>query len=229
MKKIIIILTILVSIFSFISCEKETEDIATGIVYYPVFVNSGQQLNVVAVGESFTVPEVKVFDGPIDITAQADVEGTIDLATPGYYEVTYSATTADGYSSSYNVIVFVYDPNYAEAPIIGNYNGIRIGRGGGPVKISEFNKGVYKIDDAFCGYYNVWVAYGSAYVAPGYLIYVGENQFILRNCNSPWGPLQDDGGITYDPATGILTYRIYWLADGPGTFAARWQLTPIAE
>ena len=228
MKKILITLTLLVAVLSFISCEKETEGIATGIVYYPVFVNSGEQLNVVAVGESFTVPEVTIFDGPTDITASADVVGSIDLDTPGYYEVTYTATTGDGFTSSYNVVVFVYDPNYAEAPIIGNYNGILTNRGGGPVTISEYNKGVYKIDDAFCGYYNVYREYGSVYTAPGYLIYIGGNEFILRNCTSVWGPIYDKGGIDYDPITGVLSW-IGQMDDGYSWNDWLFVLTPVAE
>jgi len=227
MKKIIITLTLFVAIFSFVSCEKETEGIATGTVYYPVFVNSGQQLNVVALGESFEVPEVTVYDGEEDITDEAIVKGSVDLNTPGFYEVSYTATTNDGYTGSYDIIVFVYHPDYAEAPIIGNYKGSYSDIGGGPVVISEYNKGVYHIDDAFCGYYNVQKELGSVYTAPGYLIYVGKNEFILRNATSVWGPVVDVDGIDYDPATGILTWVNY--NDGYTWDGEPFILTPEEE
>lgn len=208
MKKIIITLTLFVAMVSFWSCEKETADIATGTVNYPVFVNSGNELNVVAIGENFSVPEVTVFDGSNDVTDQAEITGLdeVDLNTAGYYEINYSATTADGYTGTYSVKIFVYDPSYAEAPIAGNYKGSLSTIGGGPVTISEFNKGVYLIDDAFCGYYSTYRELGSVYVAKGYFIYIGNNQFILRNANSVWGLVEDLDGIDYDPATGVLTW-----------------------
>jgi hypothetical protein len=227
MKKIIITLTMIVAVFSFISCDKESEDIATGIVYYPVFTNSGNELNVVALGESFTVPEVTVTDNGVDITSQAVITGTVDLTTPGYYAVNYTAESADGYVGTYAVIVFVYDPNYKEAPIAGDYKGSLAAIGGGPVVVSEYNKGVYKIDDAFCGYYNVYRGFGSVYTAPGYLIYVGGNEFILRNCTSVWGPVLDTDGVTYNPTTGVLDWVN--INDGYTWGGNSFNITPVVE
>jgi len=229
MKKILLSILTIVAVVFMTSCEKETEDIATGSVYYPVFVNSGSQLNVVGLGESFTVPEVTVYEGDKDITDQATITGEVDLSTPGYYSVTYEATTSDGYTGSYEVIVFVYHPDYKEAPIAGDYNGSLSTIGGGPVTIKEFQKGVYTIDDAFAGFYNVYNGYGSVYMAPGYLIYVGNNNFILRNCTSPWGAVLDDGGVSYDPATGIIMYGAYFPADGYNWSGLPFILTPVVE
>lgn len=236
MKKIIITLTLCVAIIAFWSCEKETEGIATGTVYYPVFVNSGQQLNVIALGENFDIPEVTVFDGSIDITSSATVEGNIDVTTPGYYKVTYSATTSDGYSDSYDIIVFVYDPDYAEAPIAGTYDGARVGRGGGTVEIEEFNKGVYKVSDVMCGYYTDYVypdlsdnTFYATCRGEGYFIYVGNNTFIQRNVSSPWGPMLDLNGIAWDPATGILTWQQYFTDDGYDFGGDFFTLTPVTE
>lgn len=234
MKRLLILIAI-VAIFVFSSCEKETEGVVTGTVFYPVFVNSGSQLNVVGLGEAFTVPEVTVYDGTV-VLSDVTVEGDIDLNTPGYYEVTYSATTADGYSDSYNVIVFVYDPDYKEAPIAGEYDGFREGRGGGPVTISEYNKGVYKVSDVMCGYYTDYVYptlstdpfYATARGA-GYFIYVGDNTFIERNVTSPWGPLLDIDGISWDPVTGILSWKQYFVDDGFNFSGNLFTLTPVSD
>jgi len=230
MKRILSLIAI-VAILVMSGCEKDTEGVVTGTVYYPTFVNSGNQINVVGVGETFTVPEVKVYDGEKDITDESSIIGLdeVDLETPGYYPVYFSATSADGYDGSYTLTIFVYDPGFADAPVIGNYDGGLEGRGGGPVVISEYQKGVYQVDDFFGGYYNVYVGYGSAYVASGYLIYVGDDTFIMRNVSTPWGPIQDEEGIDRDPTTGDLTYTAYFLADGYNWGGLMFTLSPVEE
>lgn len=223
MKKIIITLTFFVAMVSFWSCEEETLDIATGTVNYPVFVNSGNQLNVVALGENFTVPEIKVFDGEKDITSSAIVEGEIDLETPGYYPVTYTATTADGYTRSYELKVYVYHPDYKEAPIAGVYAG-----NGADITIEEFEKGVFLIDDATANEMNAWYGRNDLAVS-GTLIYIGNMEYLVL-CDIPWfgWTFVTDGNATYSPADGSLSYHIRSATWDPYT---GWDvvLTPIVE
>ena len=211
MKKIKIFSLILlcVSAFTVTSCDDEdTKGIAEGVVYYPVFKIDGNELNYVALGADFTVPEVIVMDGPNDITSEAIVEGDIDLTTPGYYEKTYTATTGDGYKDSKTIKVFVYHPDFKEAEISGDYKGSLSTIGGGPVSIKQVEKGVYILDDFFAGYYNTYRGFGAVYKAEGYLIYVGDNNFIGANINSPWGICTIEGGLSFDPSTGIIDYGL---------------------
>ncbi|MDM8158825.1 DUF5012 domain-containing protein [Labilibaculum sp. K2S] len=233
MKKIKLYSLILLCLAVFIgtSCSKDSEDIASGIVYYPVFIVDGSDINYVALGDDFTVPDVKVMDGSTDITASATIEGEIDLSTPGVYEKVITATTADGYTESKTIMVFVYHPDYKSAEIAGDYNGVLFGVGGGPVTIKQVEKGIYILDDFFAGYYSTYkeyrAKYGNAYDAGGYLIYVGGNNFIASNINTAWGPATIVGEISYEPESGTISYI---LDQGGYTWGDRdFVLTPVVE
>lgn len=238
MKRILSLIAI-VAIFILSGCEKETEGVVTGTVFYPVFVNSGSQINVVGLGESFSVPEVAVYDGEKDITTNATITGVddVDLNTPGYYEINYTATTGDGYSGTYSVLIFIYDPDFKEAVITGKYQGVYGGvRKGGVVKVTNYQKGVYYCEDMYGGYYSVWVAdnYGEAYrgnISPGYFIYVGSDTFIIRGATSGFfGPFQDDGGVDWNPETGVLSYYGGEVSGGVvDTYGGLFTLTPVEE
>lgn len=229
MRKIKIYSAILLCLAVFIgtSCSKDSEDIASGVVYYPYFIVEGSDINYVALGADFTVPDVKVLDGKTDITASATIEGEIDLTTPGVYEKVITATTADGYTESKTIMVFVYHPGYKDAEIAGDYSASLGTIGGGPVTIKQVEKGIYTLDDFLAGYYTTHRELGAAYAAPGYLIYIGDGNFIAANINTVWGPAAIVGDIAYDAATGVISFG---LDQGGYTWGDRdFIFTPVVE
>jgi hypothetical protein len=126
MKKIIPIL--LLSMFTvFSACNKDeinnTEDKVgiSRVTRFPILTMNGDRYMAVAVGGTFTDPGVTAKEG--STTIPVTKSGTVNTATPGVYDVTYTAKNKDGFAASLTRTVAVYstDAIAAANDLSGNY------------------------------------------------------------------------------------------------------------
>ena len=109
MKKVIYSLLLFCGLFGLWGCEKTTEGL-TKVTYYVNFELNGDDPMLVPVGSTFSDPGVVAMEGEEDVTASVTVNSDVKADQIGLYSVSYSATNADGFSSSVKRTVVVYDP-----------------------------------------------------------------------------------------------------------------------
>lgn len=172
MKKlsIIFLVTIIGTLFS---CDPESTANVSRLTVFPELSVNGEALMLSEVGVAFDDPGAIATAGgtPIDFETSSD----LDINTPGFYTISYSAVNDDGFVASATRTVIVYEN---DGSIAGVYDGIRINRGiGGPILISSNGNGDFNISDLMGGYYEYGVGYGNAYAFPA-IISIDENGII---------------------------------------------------
>lgn len=102
------------------ACERdlETEGISR-VTNFPLISLKGDQFVSIPVGGTFTDPGASATEGgaPINFTT----EGTVDASKPGVSIITYTATSADGFSVSASRYVGVIAPDAAAKDLTGKY------------------------------------------------------------------------------------------------------------
>jgi len=101
MKNKVFYIIVLFLFVALVSCdEDETKDISR-VTYYPIFEILGDNpyvLDFTNPPASYVDPGVIVTEGDVEI--DYTVTDNVDLTTPGFYAVSYSATNVDGFSAS---------------------------------------------------------------------------------------------------------------------------------
>ncbi|WP_299578210.1 BT_2262 family domain-containing protein [uncultured Sunxiuqinia sp.] len=226
MKKIIASLFVLSILF--IGCEKDitTEDIST-ITNYVTFsfddTSEKDQLGnnklIIEKGTPYDVAEhFSATEGSEDVTDRAEIDGTIDVNTPGYYPIHYSAVNADGYSAGVTKGIFVSDPDFT-TDISGSYTATvyRTPTGetfteGFPVNITLITNGNFYINRLLGSYYYDGFGYSSSgsYFVHGFVALHPDNTLTHGASFSPaWQDTLEGEGIvdgSYDPDSGVITY-----------------------
>lgn len=113
------------------------------IVYYPSVQIKGERLITLDQGSAFTDPGVEAKLNGQDITTT--VSGTVDVNTPGVYELEYSAASPDGFSASdwRTVVVMSNSAEVTNNDFSGPYkrdNGI-------DVTWTKTGRGMYSVDN----------------------------------------------------------------------------------
>ena len=91
------------------------------VTYYPIITLTGNSIIPIANGTPFTDPGVKATAGTADVPVTTS--GTVDTATDGVYTLTYTATNADGFSSTAarTVVVYTTDASALANDLSGSY------------------------------------------------------------------------------------------------------------
>lgn len=124
-KSVAFILIVLGSLIS--SCEKDpiisnADMVGTSkVTYYPIITLSGNSIVAIPNGSAFTDPGVHAVAGTTDVPVVTS--GLIDAGKDGVYSLTYTATNADGFSSTANrtVVVYTTSPEAAANDFSGTY------------------------------------------------------------------------------------------------------------
>ncbi len=150
MKKNILILTIaVISILG--ACKKEdTAEVSKVVsVSYPMITLKGAPGDTViflATGSTYTDAGATLTD---DITgAQSDLIGStaeVDLSTPGVYYVTFSASNSNGFETTKNRVIVVYD---ATVPLE-DYTGTYSQANGRVVNVAKVADRLFTCDDLY--------------------------------------------------------------------------------
>jgi hypothetical protein len=181
------------------------------VTYYPNFTFTGNDVVSIVQGTAFTDPGIKASAGGTDITVVTT--GTVDASTVGIYTLTYTATNADGFSSTATRTVVVIPS--AEAPGV-DLSGEYMTTGGTPnATINKVAPGVYFTT-------NCW-GNGSAAIISAYFICTDGATVMIPLQNGPAGHVETTGPGTY--VGGLITWEVDRLdfAGGPLIRVKTWQ------
>lgn len=140
------------AVIAAVGCTKKT----TGLIDITYFANielEGDNPYVVLLGENYSEPGFTATLNGEDISGQVEVSSDVNTKAPGIYSVTYSATNADGFSSSVVRDVYVLNPGGIDNVYMSHcwmgardYNNF-------PIVISKVSDGVYELEDMCGGFY----------------------------------------------------------------------------
>ena len=199
-----------------VSCSKDkiinTHDRVgiSKVTYYANIVLTGSPVISIIKGSAFTDPGVKAEAGGTEVPVTTT--GTVNSDEVGLYTLTYSATNADGYSSSASRIVVVIPS--AELPgvdLSGTYLAVPVGTTPGPAQISKVAEGVYYSTDIWTG----------AAVIPGYFICTDGSSVSVPLQNTAYGGMVTESDGTY--VNGLITWSVTLVDQGPFTATKKWQ------
>ena len=219
MKKIIYSFILCLSLVAFGSCSDDTTQDTSKVTHFVTFTLNGDKVMQIPVGSTFKDPGVVAMEGTEDVTSSMKTDGTVDGNSVGVYNLTYSAVNVDGFSSSTERTVAVYNPNVT-TDIAGSYlvgkgsfrlrAGVTTAYSGFAITLTQIAPGIFLMSDYLGGYYDQRAGYGSSYACIGYMKLNADNTLeALTGHVAGWG---DDFSAfkngKYDPATGTISYTV---------------------
>lgn len=217
MKRIIYSLFITLT-FVLVSCDESTQDPSI-ITHFVTFEMLGEETELIPVGTPYVDAGVVAMEGEQDITANVVKKGEVNTNEINLYTITYSAVNKDGFESSINRTVIVYDPainvnvegTYTVAS--GSYrywldDGAIVSFAGTTVDIDYVAPGFFYCSDYMGGYYDQRAGYGSGYAMKGYFKLNADNTIdILSGDVAAWGDSYNFmENAKFDPVANSL----YW-------------------
>lgn len=201
----------------FISCEKtekpdNTEERVgiSRVTNFPVFTMNGARYASIVLGGTYTDPGVIAKEGSADLTVTKS--GNVNANAVGVYDITYSATNKDGFSSSVTRTVAVLpSAEQAGVNIAGKY--ANLGAFNYVATMTKLAPGFYVVD-------NLWGG-GSAAIIGAYVLTVnGTDLIVPQSTLSPYGRVRGTGTLA---ANGDLTYVIDLMDQGLSGSTRRWR------
>lgn len=224
MKKLLFYMILICSLsVGLVSCDETSQDESI-ITYYVTIELDGDDPYLVEVGDEYVEPGYTATEGDDDVTESVVVTSDVDTDSKGVYTVTYTCTNADGYESSEERTVVVYDSSVTGGIGAGTYTttnetyrdyyGTTTAYSGYEIDIDSIAPGIYYCSDFLGGYYDQYYGYGSSYAMTGYFSLESDNSLeLLSSYVSGWGDgLEYMDGGKYDPETG----EVYWMVDYVG-------------
>lgn len=189
------------------SCSKDEQHTDTRVTHYATINLEGDEFMVLNVGEKYTEPGYSATEGTEDITARVVVSNPLDTNVGGFYDIIYSVSNKDNFSSQVSRTIMVVNHN----SIASAYWGASSYISEVPITITDNGDGTYTIDDLMCGYY-------FAYRYPGYeptydfhlecIFKVNDDNTLTQVGSGSWyfssKPTMAEGA--YDPKTGVVTW-----------------------
>jgi hypothetical protein len=208
--KYLFILAASVTLFSCAKDEVKITDTQVGhsrITNFAVLTMEGDPYISIVTGGSFTDPGVTAKEGADDL--QVQTTGTVDAATPGVYDITYSATNKDGFSASVTRTVAVLpEAEQAGVDISGSY--VYATNAAYKASIKKLAPGFYISD-------NVW----GPNLIPSYILTSdGATLTLPLKALSGYGDVQGTGTLDGD---GNLTLKVDLLAYGIAGSTRKWK------
>ena len=204
-------------LFSIVSCEKtehinNTEDKIgiSRVTRFPTFSMEGDRYISIVKGGTFTDPGATAKEGDADLPVT--ISGAVDASTVGVYDLVYSATNKDGFSSSVTrTIAVLPEAEQAGVDIAGSY--ANTGAFTYTATIQKLAPGFYIAD-------NVWGG-GSAAIIASYIITTdGVNWILPLNTLTGYGRVEGTATLN---ATGDLTYIVSLLDQGLSNSTRKWK------
>lgn len=199
------------------SCSKDTEGM-TGVTYYPVLELEGAVEETIVAGTPYTEPGYKATLDGEDYTSEVVVTTNLNFSDPqpGFYSIQYTATNADGFSTTVARYILVVDQN---DPVNGwytsntgsfrDYNGT-IYFGNYPVMIYSNGDGSYHISDLLGGWYEYRAGYGSDYALGGDISVAEDGTITLLDSYVPGFGMSATGlsDGKFDKDAGTIKYIV---------------------
>ena len=231
------------------SCDEDP--ISSRVTYYPVIELEGDSKILVHEGEPYTDPgAIATIDGeevPLDINFTGYYRGatfnsSLDTNIADMYTQSYSATNADGFSSSASREIWVATTGDLVNSIEGLYTSTvyRNGTQGSPasaytdieyILIWKNDDGTYGISDAFGGWYLYARAIAGSETPGGIIVAndISANDFEFPGTlsNSYFGGSAEITGMTVDPDAGTIVFTTSWQADPATSYSFETHLTQV--
>ncbi len=218
MKKILYSLLVGLSSVIMSSCDDDVVD-NSKITHYVSIEIQGDTKILLPVGTDYVELGVVATEGDEDVTSSVKIQGEVNGNKKGLYTISYSATNVDGFNSSAQRTVIVYDPTVT-TDISGTYTvadgtyryalstGVQVPYSGYPVTLTYVAPGILEVSDYMGGYYEKRAAYGASYAMKGYLSLNADNSLsMLSSSIAGWGDSLDKvENASYDPSTGTLRW-----------------------
>jgi hypothetical protein len=193
------------------SCQKSMIDTPnqvgiSKVTYYANMVLNGNQYMSIVKGSTFTDPgATATAEGQ---TLTVTTSGTVDVNTPGIYNITYTAVNKDGFPASLTRTVAVLSmAEQAGVDISGEY--IYVG--------SSYTSTVTKLAPGFYSTDNCW---GGSSIPAMFICTDGKNIEIPQQTAGGYGLIAGSGTLT---SSGALTYTVTLFAYGISDAVRKWQ------
>lgn len=184
MKKLFKTFAFLALVVGVYSCDLE-DPIESQVTEYAEFEVTGGQYVYWQVGEAFVEPGVVALAGENELEVQVD--GSVDVNTPGVYPLTYSAVNADGFAATTVRFVAVGDKSVAfNRDLSGTYVESR----GRENVVSQIQPGFYLNSDT--------LPFNSISV---FMVDLGNGQIVIPTQQSRFGSIIADPTII--PGSGV--------------------------
>lgn len=193
------------------SCDAEETNDVSLVTNYAVLETFGDPIIYIEKGTDYVDPGVSatIAGSPVDF----ETIGSVDTNTPGIYDLTYQAVNDDGFAATSGRIVYVYEN---DGSVAGVYDGIRVGRSGGPILVSTTGtSGTYNISDILGGHYEFERAFGRAAGAAPSTITISGSAITSPGGSNTFGPwVMTSGALSADEKTMTWTSTIPAFAFG---------------
>lgn len=213
---------IIASVFFLFSCDKETEDISR-ITYYCKLDLKGGAVEFVSLGGTYTEQGWVATENNEDVADKVTVTGTVNAQVAGIYPLVYSVNNSDGYPTSVERKVIVYDTTPSVIAtgfyhVDASSSRSALGAAAGtpatefatepPITIYQTAPGKFYISDLFGGYYSIGRGYGVRYDISGIVSFDGTNFSLVSSNATPWGDKHSAVKGTYNAETKTLKLQV---------------------
>jgi len=189
------------------SCSGDDQLTDTRVTHYATIDLKGDEFIVLNAGDTFTEPGYTATEGTEDITSKVIVTNPVNTNVGGFYNIVYSVSNKDNFSSQVSRTVMVVNHNSLASAYFGDNGYVDEV----PITIKDNGNGTYTIDDLMCGYY-------FAYRYPGYeptydfhlecIVQLNADNTLTQVGQGSWyfssAPTMAEGA--YDPETGTVTW-----------------------
>lgn len=213
-----IIYSILVCLpFVFGACDKSTDD-TSKVTYFVTLEREGDEKIVLEKGQPYVEPGYYAEMNGEDITETVQIKGSVDVNTPGIYNLVYAAYNEDGFAKTFTRTVYVAD-NTASPLKSGIYTVAEgskrtapsvVAFSGYEIVILQMEPGIFYISDFLGGWYDQRTGYGPDYAMVGKFELNDDNTITpLESYVAGWGDSMDQMTNTLlDTATGTLKWTV---------------------
>jgi hypothetical protein len=213
---------ILASLLLTFSCKEDltSEGVSKETTHVAFELTDGPFLTIPK-GKAYVDPGIKATQGTTDLTSTVKVKGAVDGMNAGLYTLTYSAANSDGFITSTERTVIVYDPAAPAIDLSGDYSSsvkrVDPARSFTDLKVSieKLAPGFFYISDFIGGFYDQGsnYKYGSTAATTGYFQLNADNTITHVSSNNVYigGSLQDLTNGKYDPSTNTLSWDAFYV------------------
>lgn len=199
---------IILSLFFFLACEKETEGISR-VTEYASFEMQGDDFMFVLANSTFTEPGITAFAGEEELPVVTT--GTVNTSVPDVYTLRYSAINEDGFPASVTRTVAVV-PTLPTTDLSGTYQVVHATRKN-QITITKNNNLV--------GYYHSTDSWWQARQIPLDFVDMGDGTIKILSGSSPYGAHYGTGLIL---PNGQIRFIVTLANQGPLNFTTTFQL-----
>lgn len=203
--------------FVFVACDKSTND-TSKVTHFVTLEIVGDEKIFLEKGQPYVDPGYHAEMNGEDITASVQIKGSVDVNTPGIYQITYTAYNEDGFAKTLTRTVYVADATVSplKSGIYHVAEGSQcivppvVALSGYEIIILQLKPGVFYISDFLGGWYDHYKGYGANYAMTGEFKLNDDNTITcLKSHIAGFGDsIKQLTNTLLDSATGTLKWTV---------------------